>query len=207
MKYPQKINNSIQTEVKRPKQELLARDVSNQALQVQSQEEQTLEIVALKKTNTSNLAIYWVLFFAISAISAITYGVVTAKPSEPQIVKREIHKIYEKIEIHNRAPAATLKTHSSENYFVKAEARNKINERYNILRQNLYNEISNLRQEGSRKNLNFYSSQDSIALDSYSDKKHLILRGEKAVELCEKINEDCDRAEEFIAFKKNNPGL
>lgn len=206
MKHLQKINNSIQTDVKRPKQELLARDASNRSLQIQPNVEHNLEITALKKTNTPAVGIYWIVFFVISVISFITYAVVISKPTEPQIVKREVHKIYEKVEIHSRAPAATS-TSSADNYFEKSDARNKINQRYALLRQNLYNEKSNLQEEGRRKDLNFYNSQAYLDLDSYFDKKQLMLRGQKAVELCEIIKEDCDRAEEFMAFKKNNPGL
>lgn len=206
MKQIQKVNNSIQTEVTRPKQELMARDVSSRALQVQSIEERTLEITAVKKSNSSVVGIYWVVFFAISAISAITYAVVTSKPIEPQVVKREVHKIYERVEIHNRAPAAA-KTYSSENYFEKTNARDRINQRYNILRQNLYNEKSNRRDEGYRKDLNYYNSQAYLDLDSYYEKRHLMLRGQKAVELCERINEDCDRAQEYKEFRLNNPNL
>jgi hypothetical protein len=206
MKCPQKTNNTIQTEVRKPAQELMARDVSSKALQAHSNKESNLEITVLKKSNSSQAGIYWIVFFVISAISAITYTVVTSKPIEPQVVKREVHKIYEKIEIHNRSPAAT-KASSADNYFEKSEARNKIYQRYSILKQNLYNEKSNLQQEGRRKDLNFYNSQAYLDLDSEFDKKHLMLRGEKAAELCEKINEDCDRAQEFMAFKKNNPGL
>jgi hypothetical protein len=206
MKYPQKTNNVIQTKVIRPKQELQAASTVKNLPVVN--EDAPFEITAVKKSNTSSAAIYWVVFFTVSAISAILYTVLSNKAQEPQVVKREVHKIYEKVEIRSRQPAAVLNTNSSDiNYFEKGEIRNKINQRYDVLRQNLWTEHSNRRDIERKKDNDYYYSHVYHELNAYYDRKHLMLRGEKAVELCEKINEDCDRAAEFLAFKKNNPHL
>ena len=204
MKYPQKINNQIQTELTRPKQEL--QNITN-AKHLHKHQPQDLEIRAVKKPPAQTLGPYWLLFFAVAVISGIVYAIVISKPPEPEIVKREFHKIYEKIEINKRVPAVaqSQNLNAEVNYFEKAEIRNKINQRYATLRQNLWNEISNQRAEARQKDYNYYYSTKPTELDALYDQKNLMLRGKKSVELCEKIGEDCERAEEFLAFKKNRP--